>query len=69
MVEVLKAYILQNWILILILGAFAIILFTTIFFNKKATFRVLLLVLSVFILSITVFIEFYLQPITENILA
>lgn len=54
-----KSYILQNWILILILLAFAIILFTTSFLDKKSTRRMFILIASVFVLSIIVFVEFY----------
>ena len=69
MVDILKSYILQNWILILVLGAFAIILFTSVFLNNKATTRMLILILSVFALSIIVFAEFYITPTEENIMA
>lgn len=57
--EIIKSYILQNWILILILSAFAIILATTAFLDKKATRRTYVLIGIVFLLSISVFIEFY----------
>lgn len=57
--EMFKSYILQNWILILILSAFAIILVTTSFLDKKSTRRMLILIASVFVLSIVVFVEFY----------
>ena len=56
-----KSYILQNWILILILVAFIIVIFITPFLDKKATRRTYVLIASVFILSIIVFIEFYFE--------
>ena len=57
--EMFKSYILQNWILVLILTAFVIVLLTTAFLDKKATRRTYALIGSVFALSIIVFIEFY----------
>ena len=57
--DAFKNYILQNWILILILAAFAIVLGTTGFIDKKATRRLYVLIGVVFALSISVFIEFY----------
>ena len=51
-----KSYILQNWILILILSAFVTILLTTAFLDKKATRRMYILIAAVFVLSIIVFI-------------
>ena len=59
--DMFKSYILQNWILILILVAFFIILITTSFLDKKATRRTLILIGAIFILSITVFVEFYFE--------
>ena len=64
--EAFKLYLLQNWVLLLVLGAFAIMLFTTSFLSKKARNRMLILVFTIFVLSITVFIEFYLEPCKEN---
>lgn len=66
MIEVIKAYILQNWPLVLTLGAFVVTLFITFFASKKAMIKLLLLILSVFALSIVVFTEFYLEPVPEN---
>ena len=57
--DAFKTYILQNWILILLLAAFVIVLGTTGFIDKKATRRLYVLIGFVFILSISVFIEFY----------
>ena len=59
--EAFKSYILQNWILILVLIAFVIILATTGFLDKKATRRFYVLIATVFVLSITVFVEFYIE--------
>ena len=57
--EALKKYILQNWILVLVLVGFALILATTAFIDKKATNRLYALIAGLFGLSIIVFIEFY----------
>ena len=57
--EAFKTYLLQNWILVLILAAFAIILATTAFVDKKTTRRFYVLIGSVFALSVLVFVEFY----------
>ena len=64
--ETIKEYLFQNWILILILGAFIVILLITSFSNRKTTMRYLLLLASIFLLSIVVFLEFYIQPEDEN---
>lgn len=66
MIEAIKEYFFQNWILLLILGAFIVVLLITSFSNKKTTIRYLLLLASIFLLSIVVFAEFYLQPVVEN---
>ena len=66
MIEAIKEYFFQNWILLLILGAFIVVLLITAFSNKKTTARYLLLLISIFLLSIVVFAEFYLQPIAKN---
>lgn len=66
MIEAIKEYFFQNWILLLILGAFIVVLLITSFSNKKTTIRYLLLLVSIFLLSIVVFAEFYLQPVIEN---
>ena len=54
----IKDYLLQNWVLILILVAFAITLNTTVFLDKKISKRVYILIFSVFLLSVSVFVEF-----------
>lgn len=66
MIEAIKEYFFQNWILLLILGAFVVVLLITSFSNKKTTIRYLVLLASIFLLSIVVFTEFYLQPVIEN---
>ena len=67
--DAIKEYFFQNWILLLILGAFFVVLLITSFSNRKTTFRYLLLLVSIFLLSIVVFAEFYVQPVTENRIA
>ena len=54
-------YLIQNWILILILIAFAIMLTITVFLPKKTVRRMYILIAAVFVLSIIVFIEFCLS--------
>ena len=66
MIEAIKEYFFQNWILLLILGAFIVILLITSFSSKKTIIRYLVLLFSIFLLSIVVFVEFYLQPVVEN---
>ena len=60
-----KDYLLQNWPLILILLAFIISLITTVFFSKKTTIRMYILIAAVFLLSIVVFVEFYIAEMPE----
>ena len=62
----LKEYLLQNWILLLIIGAFTVILLITSYSSKKTTIKYLVLLISIFLLSIVVFAEFYLEPIQEH---
>lgn len=52
-------YLLQNWALILVLLAFAIMLKITVFLERKTVIRMYVLILFVFALSIIVFTEFY----------
>ncbi|MBO7078549.1 MAG: GGDEF domain-containing protein [Bacilli bacterium] len=59
MFDMIKSYILQDWALILVLVAFSIMLATNIFIDKKTTNRTFVLIVLVFLLSISVFIEFY----------
>ena len=59
-------YILNNWALILILLAFAITLKTTAFLEKKTVRRLHVLIISVFLLSIVVFVEFVLADLGSH---
>ena len=54
-----EQYILQNWILILILFAFIVFLISTALIDKKATRRLFFLIGEIFVLSLCVFTEFY----------
>ena len=54
----LKGYILQNWALILLLLAFAILLHITVFLDQKSIRRMYALIVGVFLLSIVVYVEF-----------
>lgn len=65
----IKDYFLQNWPLILILLAFIISLVTTVFLDKKTIRRMYALVIAVFLLSIVVFVEFYIldNPELKNL--
>lgn len=65
--EFLKQYILQNWALILTIPAFIIMLCTSIFIDRKTTKRTIILVASIFVFSILVFTEFYLEALHEYI--
>lgn len=53
-----KEYLLQNWPLILILLAFLVSLISTVFLKKQRIIRYCFLIGAIFILSITVYIEF-----------
>ena len=57
--EMLDHYILQNWILILILFAFVVFLVSTALIDKKATRRLFFLIGEIFVLSLCVFCEFH----------
>ena len=57
--DVLKEYLLQSWSLILILLAFGISLAMTVFLDKKLIKRMYFLIGTIFVLSVVVFIEFY----------
>lgn len=61
----LKDYLIQNWALILVLLAFAISLRVTVFLDKKTMRRMYILILAVFLLSIVVFVEFYLAGLGQ----
>ena len=62
---IFKEYILQNWPLILVLLALIISLITTVFLDKKTIIRMYALIISVFLLSIVVFVEFYIIKMPE----
>ncbi len=57
--EMLHDYLLYNWVLILIVVAFIVVLITTAFLDNRSTKRLYFLVGEVFLLSIVVFVEFY----------
>ena len=61
----IKEYILQNWALILLLTAFVILLKTTVFLEKKVIKRMIFLIAVIFVLSVSVFFEFYLDKIGQ----
>ena len=61
----IKEYLIQNWSLILILAAFSISLKTTVFLDKRTTRRLLILNVVVFLLSIVVFVEFYIAGVAK----
>jgi len=61
----LKSYLLQNWTMLLILAAFAIALYITVFLDKRTVRRMYVLIVGVFLLSIVVFVEFYLASFAE----
>lgn len=63
--DIFKEYILQNWALILILIAFAIALKITVFLNRSTIRRMYFLIIAVFLLSIIVFVEFYLEGVNK----
>lgn len=63
--DVLKEYILQNWALILVLMAFAIMLIITVFLDSRTIKRMYILISAVFALSIIVFFEFHLAEIDK----
>lgn len=54
-------YLIQNWAMILVLLAFAIMLRVTVFLNKRTVMRMYILMVAVFLLSIIVFAEFELS--------
>lgn len=59
----IKDFILQNWSLILILMAFAVLLKTTVFLDAKTIRRMYVLIAAVFGLSVIVFAEFYMDDL------
>jgi len=67
--DIIKEYIFYNWILILILSAFAIILVITSFLDKKAEKRLFTLIIIVLLLSIVFFAEYRISDNTNYVLA
>lgn len=59
-------YVIQNWSLILVLLGFTTSLISTVFLEKKIVHRMYALIAEVLILSILVFIEFYLDEIDAH---
>ena len=57
----IKDIIVQNWANVLILVAFAILLRTTVFLDKRTIMRLYALILALFIFSMIVFLEFALE--------
>ena len=57
----IRELIIQNWANILVLLAFAILLKTTVFLEKRTILRLYALILSLFIFSMIVFLEFSLE--------
>ncbi|MBR6916577.1 MAG: GGDEF domain-containing protein [Clostridia bacterium] len=60
-----KEYLLQNWLLMLVLSAFAIALHITVFLDKKTIRRLYTLIVGVFLLSVVVFVEFHFASYPE----
>ena len=61
----IKELIIQNWENILVLLAFAILLRTTVFLDKRTILRMYALILALFIFSMIVFLEFSLENLDE----
>ena len=57
----LRDYLVQNWALILVLLAFAIFLKATVLLDKTSIKRLYILIVSIFLLSVVVFLEFALD--------
>jgi len=60
---VVTEYVIQNWPLILVLLGFTTSLISTVFLEKKIVMRMYALIAEVLVLSILVFVEFYLDEI------
>ena len=63
--HMIKELIIQNWENILVLLAFAILLRTTVFLDKRTILRMYALILALFIFSMIVFLEFSLENLDE----
>lgn len=61
--DALTNYMIQNWALILVLIAFSITLKVTVFLEWKRVRSMYFLIIFIFLLSISVFIEFYLSDL------
>ena len=61
----IKELIVQNWANVLVLLAFAVLLKTTVFLDKRTILRLYALILSLFIFSQVVIVEFYLVKTGE----
>jgi len=62
----LKSYIFQNWTMLLILASFAIALRISVFLDRQTTRRMYVLIVAVFLLSISVFVEFNIADSPEH---
>ncbi len=56
----IREYIVENWALILVLIAFAVSIRTTVFMDKSTARRMCVLIPGLFLLSVVVFLEFWL---------
>ena len=63
LLRMIKELIIQNWANVLVLVAFAILLRTTVFLDKRTVLRMYALILGLFIFSLIVYLEFSLQEI------
>ena len=61
--DALVSYLFQNWATILVLIAFAIVLLITVFLDKHSKIRMYITIAAVFVFSIVVFVEFYLEDL------
>ncbi len=62
---VVTEYVVQNWALLLVLLGFTVSLISTVFLENKVVMRMYALIVQVLLLSIIVFIEFYLTDSVE----
>ena len=60
---VFTEYVIQNWALILVLLGFATSLISTVFLEKKIVMRMYALIAEILLLSVLVFVEFYLADV------
>ena len=64
--ELIREYLIQNWSVILILLAFAVMLKVTVFLDQKIIKKMYILVVALFAFSMIVFFEYYLEE--QNVL-